>query len=160
MWKVSLLLTLAAAAGGFGAAWKVHDWRDAAAALHATAKTVAIVQRQAAASQAVAVADQREQDRIRTVTRVLIEKVPAYVTPAADARYPLPLGFVRLHDAAASGDDLSAPAAGPAGPDGAASTVTASGAAAVIVANYGSCRADQVRLAELQGWARATGLAR
>jgi hypothetical protein len=65
-----------------------------------------------------------------------------------------------LHDAAAAGDELSAAAAGPERPDDGASDVAASRAAAVIVANYGACHADQARLAELQAWARQVGLAR
>lgn len=67
---------------------------------------------------------------------------------------------MRLHDAAAAGDDLSAAAASPARPDGAASDVAASVAAGVIVGNYGACRADQARLAALQAWAREMALAK
>jgi hypothetical protein len=160
MWKLSLLLTAAAALGGFGAAWKIQDWRGAAAQLQAAKGVVRVVERQADASQTIAVADQRAQDRIRTVTHTLIERVPIYVSPSTDARFALPWGFVRLHDAAAVGDDLSAAAADPGRPDDAASPVTASGAAAVIAANYGDCRADQARLADLQSWARQVGLAR
>jgi hypothetical protein len=160
MWKLSLAASAAAAALGFGAAWKIQDWRGAAVEVRAAATVVKVVQRQAATNQAVAVADQRAQDRIRTVTRTLIEKVPVHVPPSADARFPLPWGFVRLHDAAAIGDDLPAVAAGAARPDDAASDTTASEAAAVIIGNYGNCHADQARLAELQAWARAMGLAR
>lgn len=160
MLKLSLFAAAAAAIGGFAAGWKVHDWRDGAAEVHAARAAVTTVQRQAAASQTIAVADQRAQDRIRTVTRTLIERVPAHVTPATDAGFPVPWGFVRLHDAAAAGDDLSAAAADPGRPDGAPSDVKASEAAAAVVANYGSCRADQARLAELQAWGREMGLAR
>jgi hypothetical protein len=117
-------------------------------------------ERQAAASQTIAVADQAAQDRVRTITRTLIEEVPAHVSATTDVRFPLPLGFVRLHDAAVAGDDLSAAAPGSVGPDDAASGVAASAAAAVIVGNYGSCHADQARLAELQAWARSVGLAK
>src|SRR4051812_45982453 len=42
-------------------------------------------------------------ERIRVVYRTTREEVPAHVTPAIDARYPLPLGLVRLHDAAVLG---------------------------------------------------------
>jgi hypothetical protein len=160
MWKLSLFAAAATAIGGFAAGWKVHDWRDGAAQVRAAQAAVKTVQRQAAASQAIAVADQRTQDRVRTVTRTLIEKVPVYVTATTDARFPVPWGFVRLHDAAAVGDDLSAAAASPGRPDDAASNVAASEAAGVIVANYGSCRADQARLAELQAWTRQMGLAK
>jgi hypothetical protein len=160
MWKVSLFAAAATAIGGFAAGWKVHDWRDGAAEVHATTAAAKTIQRQAAASQAIAVADQAAQDRVRTVTRTLIEEVPAHVSATTDARFPLPLGFVRLHDAAVAGDDLSAIAPGPDGADDAASGVAASAAAAVVVGNYGACHADQARLAELQAWARRVGLAK
>jgi len=158
MWKLSLFATAAATIGGFAAGWKVHDWRDGAAEVRAARTAVTTVQRQAAASQGIAVADQRTQDRIRTVTRTLIEKVPTYVSATTDARFPVPWGFVRLHDAAAAGDDLSAAAASPGRPDDGASDVAASEAAGVIAGNYGACRADQARLAELQAWAMGMGL--
>jgi hypothetical protein len=159
MWKLSLFAAAATAIGGFAAGWRVHDWRDGAAEVRAEHTAVKTVQRQAAASQAIAVADQRAQDHVRTVTKTLIQKVPVYVTATTDARFPLPWGFVRLHDAAASGDDLSAAAASPGRPDDVASDVAASEAAGVIVENYGACRADQTRLAALQAWTRSMGLA-
>jgi hypothetical protein len=160
MWKLSIALTLAAAVAGFAGGWKVHDWRDAAAQLAAARTAIAVVQHQAAVGQQVAVASQKAQDQVRTVTRILIQKVPEYVTPTTDARYPLPWGFVRLHDAAAAGAPLPAAAPGPGGADDAPSDVAASSAAAVIVANYGDCHADQERLAAFQTWAKGVGLAR
>jgi hypothetical protein len=160
MWKLSIALALAAAVGGFAGGWKLRDWQGAAAQLAAARTAIAVVQHQAAVGQQVAVADQRAQDRVRTVTRILIQKVPEYVTPTADARFPLPWGFVRLHDAAAAGALLPAAAAGSDGADDAPSGVAASAAAAVIVANYGDCRADQERLAAFQAWARGEGLAK
>ncbi|MEJ0065031.1 MAG: hypothetical protein WDM85_06005 [Caulobacteraceae bacterium] len=160
MLKLSLFAAAATAIGGFAAGWKVHDWRAGAAEVRIAQAAMKTVQRQAAASQVIAVADQRTQDRVRTVTRTLIEKVPTYVSATTDARYPVPWGFVRLHDAAAVGDDLSAAAPSPRRPDDGASDVTTSEAAGVIVANYGSCRADQARLAELQAWTRQIGLAK
>ncbi|HEX3919328.1 MAG TPA: hypothetical protein VHW60_18470 [Caulobacteraceae bacterium] len=160
MWKLSLFLALIAGVGGFAGGWRVHDWRDASAELAASRSALTIGLSQAAISQAVAVRVQASQDRIRTVTRTLIEKVPDYVTPTTDARFPLPWSFVRLHDAAVAGADLPAPATGAGGADDAASGVAASPAAAVIVANYGACHADQDRLAAFQAWARGEGLAK
>jgi hypothetical protein len=160
MFKLALFAAAAAAIGGFGLGWQVHDWRDGAAETHLAQAAVKTVQRQAAASQVIAVADQRTQDRVRTVTRTLIETVPVYVRASTDARFPVPWGFVRLHDAAAVGDDLSAAATSPRRPDGVASDVKVSEAIRVVVGNYGSCRADQARLAELQAWARSMGLAK
>ena len=76
--------------------------------------------------------------------------------PAIDRGYPLSVGFVRLHDAAAIGRDLSAVPA-PAGlADDATSPVKSSRLATVIVANYGECRADAERLTALQEWVRTT----
>ena len=159
MLKLALIGTVGGAILGFAGGWRVHDWRDGAAAAKQAVRVIRVVERQAAVSQAAAVRDQSAQDHIRTVTKTLVEKVPVYVSPSIDARYPLPVGFVRLHDAAAIGFDLSAASAGSGGPDDAPSDVAASGAARVIVLNYGACRADQQRLSDLQAWAKAQGLA-
>lgn len=70
-------------------------------------------------------------------TRTLIQEVPIYVTPQADRDCTVPVGFVRLHDAAASGDPPGLP--GPAGgPVDAASGVALSAVAETVVANYGA----------------------
>lgn len=77
-------------------------------------------------------------DRERVVRQVIHDiqrEAPRYVTPSTDAAYPLPVGFVRLHDAAAA-----AVLPGPPGTaDAQASTVKASDAAGVIADNYGTC---------------------
>lgn len=65
-------------------------------------------------------------------TKTLIEKVPTYVPAAADADCRVPVGFVRLHDAAAAG--LPTPAGGP---EPAASGVQLSAVAATVIGNYG-----------------------
>lgn len=89
-------------------------------------------------------------DRVRVVhdtTQAIQREITTYVTPATDRAFPLPVGFVRLHDAAASG--VSAlPAAGPA--DATASAIAASAAAGVIVTNYGICH-------ETEEWFRELG---
>lgn len=93
-------------------------------------------------------------DRVRVIhdtTQTLQREIPTYVTPATDRAFPLPWGFVRLHDAAASG--VSAlPAAGLA--DATASDVAASTAASVIVSNYGRCHETAAQLSALQDWIR------
>jgi hypothetical protein len=78
----------------------------------------------------------QQQERIRTVTRTLIEKVPVYVPASADAQCVVPRGFVQLHDAAAAG--LPSPTGGP---DQAPSGVELSAVAETVAANYGACRA-------------------
>lgn len=94
---------------------------------------------------------------IRTITKTLIEKVPVYVTVEADRRVDVPVGFVRLHDQAASGL--------PGLPDTAGLVVDApsgvplSAVAGTLVGNYGvayewreealACRAWVARQADL-----------
>ena len=70
-------------------------------------------------------------------TKVLVKEVPVYVTPAADDRCILPVGFVRLHDAAASGGAAGLPQA-PGGPLDAPSGVPLSAAISTVIANYGA----------------------
>ena len=91
--------------------------------------------------------------KIQTVTKEVIIHVPQIITPEVDSRYPLPNGFVRLHDAGVAGDlsTLSQPASEP---DDAPSDVAASEAAVIIAANYGSCAETSGRLTALQDWVK------
>lgn len=143
---------------------QAQDARAALAALQnaeltAAARARAVEATDAAISAAAGAADAAAQARIRTVTRTIIQEIPGVLPPAVDRAFPLPVGFVRVHDAAARGLDLS-DVPDPAGrPDDAASGVAASDAAAVIAGNYGACRADAQRLADLQAWDRAVAAA-
>lgn len=81
--------------------------------------------------------------RHEVVTETILKEIPTYVQ-AADP--PLPGRFRVLHDAAAEGavpDAARIPDAAP---------VPAEEADRTIVANYGTCLADQTRLAGLQEW--------
>lgn len=102
----------------------------------------------------------KTQTQIVYRTRTLIERIPANVSPDADRRCELPVGFVRLHDTAALGASSEIPIAarGPEipGPQpeaaevlDAPSGVPLSGALAVVVENYGV--AAQLR-AEVLSW--------
>jgi hypothetical protein len=73
-----------------------------------------------------------ERVRVQTVTRTLVQKVPVYVPAAADTECVVPVGFVQLHDLAATG--VSVPAGGPVE---AASGVQLSSVLATVVGNYG-----------------------
>ena len=136
---------------------QVKTYQAVEAAARAKAAQVAKTQAQVtkAATQAYTVTA----GRIQTITRTIVQNVPTYITPAIDTRYPLPIGFVRVSDAAAAGLDL--PAVPPTGPDSyaAASPVAASTAATVIASNYGSCRANAAQLVALEGWVTQEGLA-
>ena len=124
---------------------------EAAAVVHAKAVEARDAQIGAAAAQHDAAA----QAGIRTVIRTQTREVPIHVTAQTDLRFPLPVGLVRLHDAAALGVDV-AQLPDPSGrADDQASPVQDSDLAGALVANYGECRADRQRLIDLQDWVTA-----
>lgn len=77
--------------------------------------------------------------RARQLQQIIanLQKVAQYVSPETDRAFPLPCGFLRLHDAAANGIDAAAVSL----PTGKADTdkcdVKASAAAGIIQDNYG-----------------------
>lgn len=80
-----------------------------------------------------------------TITR----EIPIYVAPKAETACAIPAGFVRLHDAAATGH----PAGPPTGdPDAPAAGITLSGIAGIVADNYPSCHANAAQLSALQDW--------
>lgn len=149
-------LTLGAGAGAAGA-WKIQDGNIAAIRLEdskAREKAVAdAIKKERAAAKLSADVGRKAEDRqvaIRGATRTIIREVPVYVTPEADARCVLPVGFLRVHDAATRGAPVSE-TLDPAGrPDDAAAGVDCSAAAAVIAENYGAYRSVAQQLIDLQ----------
>jgi hypothetical protein len=149
---------------GFLSAWKVQGSRLEKARTQAAtvvAQHEAAVQRaeamvqeaEARAARVTAEAEARTAQvitQIRTVTKEVVREVPTYITPATDAGYPLPVGLVCIHDAAASGENIPSP--GPCDTPGASSDVKASEAAAVIAENYGACRECCERVRQWQLW--------
>lgn len=94
---------------------------------------------------------QAEAERIRVVYRDLIKEVPAYVTPEADRRCDLPVGFVRLHDQAVAGlPEVPAPAGDVRD---APSGIALSAASGVIVGNYGVAHQWRERAVACETWA-------
>ena len=91
-----------------------------------------------------------ERGRVKTETQVLKEKVPTYVTPAADRACVVPRGFVLHHDAAWSGRPAPVPATA-GGPVDAPSGVPLSRVADVNADNAGACR--ELRT-EVEYWRR------
>lgn len=158
-WKGYAVLGALALAAGISGGWTVRDWKagaDGEAAARAeTREVIRVVYRERAQAdlttriESAAVAAQVE---IRTVTRTLIQEVPVYVTPDADDRCVVPVGFVRIHAAATAGQPLSEPA-GVA--DDAPSGVDLSDVATVDVENAGAYHAVARQLTDLQNWIRA-----
>jgi hypothetical protein len=94
------------------------------------------------------------QARIVYVYRTLQAEIPHVLTPALDRSFPLSVGFVRVHDAAALGVSLASLPDPTGQPDDAASRVAPSDLGAVIAGNYGRCQADAEQLSALQQWIR------
>lgn len=118
--------------------------RNAVAYVQAQDKTA----KAAAASSSVGVKVETATAKERVITQTLIREVVRYVPAAADAQCVVPVGFVRLHDQAATGV-LSDPADAAGQPADAPSGVALSAVGATVAENYGSCREDAERL---KGW--------
>ncbi|HEY5804854.1 MAG TPA: hypothetical protein VIT90_14270 [Lysobacter sp.] len=86
-------------------------------------------------------------ERAATITK----EIPVYVTAEADARCHVPVGFVRVHDAAAQNLPLDRPAGDPDAP---AAGVTLSAVADTVADNYGACNETREQLIGLQEWLR------
>lgn len=93
-------------------------------------------------------------DRVQVVHErgaTITKEIPVYVTAQADARCTVPVGFARVHDAAAA-NVLPGPAgASDAQPSG----LALSAVAGTVVDNYTTCHAVAAQLTSLQDWVRA-----
>jgi hypothetical protein len=152
-----LTLTLAALlVVACGVAWWFHHEQADTSAQLVTAQAAAIASDfEASAARADVTRVTVYVDRVRVIhdaTMTLQQEIPRYVTPDTDRAYPLPVGFVRVHDAAAAGVPLL-PSAGDS--DAAASGVAASTALGVIAGNYGACHEAAAQLTALQDWVKA-----
>lgn len=90
-------------------------------------------------------------DRIQTVRlagQTIIKEVPVYVPAQADAACVLSRGFVRLHDAAATGS-IPDPASGL---DAAPAGIALSTVAGTVADNYQRCHENSEQLSALQKW--------
>lgn len=112
-------------------------------------------QRAVKASNEIAQALAARTATVREIHRTIEREIPRVITPEADARFPLSVGFVRLLDAAAAAVPV-ADVHDPAGrPDDAASAVAASDAAHTIAFNYEAANDCAARLTGWQDWWRA-----
>jgi len=153
-WRLNVFCAVAGfAAGGYAMnVW--HEAQDAKALRKQVAEANRQIEREhqsddatQATGEAVAVAV----DAVQWRTRTIIREVPVYVTPETDRSYgDLPLGFVRLHDAAATG---TAPI--PFGPGESSDTpggVAPSTGVATIADNYGTCHVWREQVIGWQDW--------
>lgn len=158
-WKGYAAVAIACLLAGAGGTWRVMSWKEGAAkAAVATAqvkqadKVITRVQNQAAITADVSAKHDVADRQIQASTGALLQKVPAYVTPQVDLRFPVPVGAIRLLNAASLGLDLSA-VPDPAGrADDAPSGVALSTVVDGGVANAGACRQDDQQLSDLEAW--------
>lgn len=153
-WVIGGVAALGLYGAGVATGWQLRDgdaWRDLG---RAETQGVQAAAQQAEATHQADAGHHAEAERIRTVFRTVTREVPVHVTPETAARYgALPVGFVRLHDAAAQGLDVSA-VPDPAGrPDGAASDVEPDDAIGVVLANYEVAHQCRATVLGWQDWA-------
>jgi len=160
MWQL-LAGGMAAIAVAGGAFWlgdsRGYARRDAAAVkaeLRLERQGRAADQRAVQASNAVALELAQRRDQIQTIHRTIEREIPRVITPATDARFPVPVGYVRLHDAAAAAVSIDHVHDAAGRPDDAASEVAASLAARTVAFNYGIANDCAARLTAWQDWWR------
>jgi hypothetical protein len=110
---------------------------------------VPIVIKQGEATEKIVVKWRTRTVEIVGATQTLEKEIVRYVPPAADP--VLGLGWLHLHDAAAT---RTVPEA-PKGADVAAPAIAASTALRGIIGNYGACHATAAQLLALQEWIRS-----
>lgn len=157
-----LVAAVLAGAGGFGLAWKLQDGNIAhirleqAQALNRAVAEVRAEERAAAKISSTIGARAADQKvKIQTVTKTLIREVPRLVTPEADHRCIVPVGAVRLLNAAAAGTGLSELADTAGEPDDAPSGIDLSEVVAVVADNYGAYHEVSDQLRHLEDWVTA-----
>lgn len=88
---------------------------------------------------------------VREAAATITKEIPVYVTVEADAACPIPVGFVRVHNAAAEGVPLGEPAGDSNAP---AAGLTLSAVAATVNDNYAACHENAEQVTALQAYLR------
>ncbi|MFD0321969.1 hypothetical protein [Lysobacter gummosus] len=150
---LALLLVLVALVGGFVLVenGRRHNAEERASAAEAARREAEGARDLALASERVVV---RYVDRVQVVranAQIITKEIPIYVTPTADAACTVPVGFVRLHDAAAA-NQPTGPSTG--NPDAPAVGVALSDVAGVVADNYAACHANAEQVIGLQDYVR------
>lgn len=147
-------------AGGGWYATRVYYQREIAQTALAQQKAIVKASNDARDAQASAdkithdadVQDAKDHQRIQTVTNTIIRKVPVYVSAKTDELFPLPCGFLRLHDAAAAGVEPAAISIPAGKSDGDRCDVATSAAATIIAENYATALGWQADLRAWDSW--------
>lgn len=142
----------AAMVGGFAAGWQAHVMFEKALGGQQVAQAARVEQAQAQVSHRAAETHAAHQEQIHVVYRTLREEVPTLVSPEVVDRYDIPVGYVRLFNAAALGVPAVPDPAGRADeePSGAGYDTLAG----ATVENGLACAQARAGLADLQAWVR------
>lgn len=146
-----VILALLAAIGG-GAMWQEQRVSAAQQERDDAQDSLATAQSAAGSEKVTTKVVTQYVDRVQVVREVgatITREVPIYVTEKADAACPVPIGFVRLHDAAAKGR-VPGPATGD--PDAPAEGIALSAVADTVSGNYTACHENAEQLIALQAW--------
>lgn len=81
----------------------------------------------------------------------IVREVPIYITKESDAKCVIPIGFVRVHDAATRGEKVP-DSTGPANER--PTDIKLSEATETITGNYGTCNQVREQLKSLQEWVK------
>lgn len=143
-----ILFLALCAGGGFWSGYRAATNKHAAHALDieraASAKYRAEIKR----GDALAAQLENVKTQTRTVTKTIVREVNNHVTPLSISRCTIPLGFVRLHDAAAANQLPPAPGLDADTPGG----VDLAAVAETVAENYGECHAWAQQLNALIDW--------
>lgn len=150
--QLILMLLLIVTVGAYVAiqSARVHSAEAQAAAASSEA---AALRNDLATERASATVVTRYVDRVQIVREraaTITKEIPVYVTAEADSRCAVPVGFVRLHDAAAQNRP-----ADPAGnPDAPAEGLALSAVAETVAGNYAACHENAEQVIALQDYVR------
>lgn len=143
-----VLFLVLCAGGGFFSGYRAAANRYAAQQLEAERALNARYRAEIARGDALAAELEQARAHTRTVTKTLTREVVNYVTPISNRACAIPLGFVRLHDAAAQSRLPEAPGLDADAPGG----VELAAVAETVAENYGTCHEWREQLETLIQW--------
>lgn len=143
-----ILFLALSAGGGFWYGYRSASNKHAAEALKTERAANTRYRAEVDRGDALAAQLENVKTKTRTVTKTIVREVNNYVTPLSVSHCTIPLGFVRLHDAAAAGRMPEAPGLDADAPGG----VDLAAVGETVAENYGECRAWAQQLNALIDW--------
>lgn len=143
-----ILFLALSAGGGFWTGYRAASNKQAAQQLKAERAASTKYRAEVKRGDALAAQLETVKTQTRTVTKTIVREVNNYVTPLSISHCTIPMGFVRLHDAAAANSLPAAPGLDADAPGG----VDLAAVAETVAENYGECNAWREQLETLIDW--------